>query len=304
MRTHHRTIITTGLASGLLLLAQSGMAAVTATPSTVTFTNQEQSAEVSLSHNGQSVGAGTIGGVQFMATGSNYSHMIAVTAIPAGLRIAPTEFLEVGSYDLAVETSHGTVQVLVYAPLSDLRSILDEADGPGGARRQALREELGFSAETRRATVDIQLPPVYSVGQTLSLEMEHNPAREYIWAINGEIVQRGLGESSFKHTFTQTGDYILSYAEREDGATVARAEAVTRVGEPPALWHPVPRGTAPDFVAPEGYTEYRWYVDGELQGNSRSFSRNFEQPGQHIVTLNAVMPDSPSYMRRYRIVVE
>jgi len=304
MRTQHRTIITTALASGLLLLAQAGMAAVTATPSTVTFTNQDQSAEVVLSHNGQSVGAGTIGSVQFLATGSNYAHMIAVTATPTGLRIAPTERLEVGSYDLIVETSHGPVQVMVYAPLSDLRSILDEADGPGGVRRQALREELGFSARTSRAAVDIQLPPVYTVGQTLSLEMEHHPAREYVWAINGEVLQRGLGESSFQYTFTETGDYILSYAEREGGATVAQAEAATRVGEPPSHWHPVTLGITTEFTAPEGYTEYRWYVDGELMGNSRSFSTRFERVGEHIVTLNATRPDSPPYIRRYRTIVE
>lgn len=296
------------LAAAFGIVAGPAMAAVTATPSTITFNNQVQTVSVSFQHNGQPVSPDAIGNARLLVGKgdhtSDYSRMIRVSKTDQGIRVEPTRNLEVGSYDLVVDTRHGPASIRVYAPLADLKSILDEADGPGGPRLGALREELGLSTRTGRASVSIDLPPVFVLGDTLSLSMEHDANREYIWAINGEVVQRGHGASSFEYTFNQTGDFILTYAERRDGATLASAEAITRVTEPPALPYTVPRGTSPPFEGPAGYAEYRWEVNGEVMGTQRTFSKQFDQAGEYLVTLRASDPERGVYAIRYLTTVE
>ena len=304
MNTKRSCNAAASIACAFLLLAPAAFAEVTANPSTVTFNNHDQSALVSLTHNGQPIPAGSVGKSQFLVDTSDYSHMIEVTATEGGVRVSPSPQLEVGSYNLVIGTSHGPARILVYAPLADLPSILDSADVPGGPRLRALREELGFTRPTGRATVSIELPYVVRIGEPLTVTMPHDAELEYIWAINGEVVQRGLGESTFQYAFNTPGDYVLSYAERRDGVTVARTEAITRVSEPPALLHFADRGSRLSFEAPEGYAEYHWYVNGEVTGTQRTFTPQFDTAGEYVVSVHAVTPGQSPYMMRYRTIVE
>lgn len=278
--------------------------AVTAQPDAVTFNNLERGVLVALSHNGERIRPETIGRARLLVGPHDYSHMIEVTKTPDGIRVAPSDLMEIGSYELVIDTPHGQALIQVYAPLADLESILGGAEGPGGPRRQALREALGFTRQTGRAQVTIALPPVMTVGTPLRLQMPHDPDREYVWAINGEVLQEGRGLSTFHHTFETPGDFVLSYAERVGGVTVAQTESITRVTEPVALPYSVPRRSTPVFEGPEGYERYEWSVDGEIRGTARSFWVRFDRPGEHEVRLRAVNPGEAPHIIRYRVTVE
>lgn len=108
------------------LSALMSYGAPTATPMTATFTSLKQSVTINLTKDGSPISAMDILGWQFLASGHDYKHMLIVEKLDGALRIAPSDTLEVGSYDLNIETTEGAVIVLVLAPLSDLPDVVEK----------------------------------------------------------------------------------------------------------------------------------------------------------------------------------
>ena len=227
---------TSGAVCALMVLCLSATlsyGAVTADPAKVTFTAPQQSATITLTKDGAPIPAKDIRGWQFLASGHDYKHMLDVEKMDGALKIAPSKTLEVGSYDLNIETAQGSVIVQVFAPLSDLPDIVEKMESLTGLSEKKVKEKMGLTTPAGREETKIALAGVYYEGQTLELSMPVTPGRAYAWFMNGDLVAEGPHQNTLSYTFKEPGEYVLTYIETEkkDGkmATVARTTAHTRV---------------------------------------------------------------------------
>jgi hypothetical protein len=217
----------------LCLPAALGNAAVTADPAQATFTSPQQSAVIKLTKDGVPVPARDIRGWQFIASDHDYRHMLSVQKMDGALKIAPSRTIEVGSYDLRIDTVQGGVVVQVFAPLSELPDIVEKTAVLTGEPKAKIEEKMGLSTPLGCGQVRIDLPPLYYVGQTLELTMPAGSGCSCAWSVNGKIVAEGAGQNALTYTFAAPGEYTLTYVEtdKENGrnAVVARATANTKV---------------------------------------------------------------------------
>lgn len=131
------------LTTVLCLSATLSYGAVTAAPATVTFTSPQQSATIKLTKDGTPIPAKDIRSWQFLASGHDYKHMLSVEKMDGALKIAPSKTLEVGSYDLNIETAQGSVIVQVFAPLNDLPDIVEKTAALTGLSEKKSRRNWG-----------------------------------------------------------------------------------------------------------------------------------------------------------------
>jgi hypothetical protein len=279
----------------LCLSATLSYGAVTADPAKATFTSPQQSATIKLTNNGAAIPARDIRGWQFLASGHDYKHMIIVEKLDGALKIAPSQTLEVGSYDLNIETAHGAVIVQVFAPLSDLPDIVEKTAALTGLSKKKIEERLGLTTPTGREEAQIDLPAVYYEGQTLELSMPVSPGRTCAWFMNGDLVAEGPEQNTLIYTFKEPGEYVLDYLEtvQENGkiATVARARALTRVVPLPGVATEVAVNTEIEFAPPPGYQKHVWRIDGQEVSTEPALKHTFREPGAHSVECLASSPD-------------
>jgi len=286
------------MASALLilcLLAATSHGAVTADPAKVTFTSPQQSATIKLTNDGAPIAAKDIRGWRFLASGHDYKHMLSVEKVDGALQIAPSKMLEVGSYDLSIETTEGPVIVQVFAPLSDLPDIVEKTAALTGLSKQKVEEKMGLSSLIgREEEVTITLPPVYYEGQTLELSMPLEPGRAYAWFINGDLVAEGPDQNTLSYTFKEPGEYVLSHfeTEKQDGKTIAvvRAQAHTRVAAMPAIPVETAVGSEMAFSPPAGYQKQVWRIDGKEVSTEPTLKHVFRSPGVYAVECLASSP--------------
>jgi len=279
----------------VVLSTTMGYGAVTADPAQVTFTSPQQSATVKLMKDGMPIPAKDVQGWKFLASGHDYREMITVEKMDGAIKIAPSNALEVGSYDLSIETAAGSVVVQVFAPLSDLPDIVQKKAAATGDAEEKIRKSMGLTTGAGRETVNIELAPVYYEGQTLELKVETQPGRTQTWFMNGELIAEGPDQNAIAYTFKEPGEYVLNYVETEkkDGrtVTVARAEANTRVAAMPAVPTDTAVGVQTEFLAPSGYKEYVWTVDGQERSTESSLKYTFKAPGAYAVECLASSPE-------------
>ncbi|MBN2308985.1 MAG: hypothetical protein JXR94_08450 [Candidatus Hydrogenedentes bacterium] len=271
-------------------LAAAG--AVVAEPASVTFESPEQTIRVRLTAGGEPVAAGDIGACKLFAGPHDYDEMFSYAKEDGAVVLTPTKFVEVGSYRLVIDAAAGEAQVAVYTPLSDLPTLLEKRAAAEGVTMAELKKRLGFVVEGVRSVITIQLPAVYYEGQTLELVMpDVTPDRECIWAMNGEVMEEGLGKSAFSYTFPKPGEYALSYLEKRDGVTVAAASAYTTVAALPAVPYACAAGAEAAFQAPAGYGSYAWRIAGVRVGTGPVLKHEFPTPGTYAVECRAAMPE-------------
>ncbi len=281
----------------LCLSATLSYGGVAANPAVATFTSPQQSATIKLTNNGVPIPARDIRGWQFLASGHDYIHMLSVEKTDGAITIAPSKTLEVGSYDLNIETAQGSVIVQVFTPLSDVPDIIEKTATLTGQSEAKVKEKLGLSNATGREEIQIDLPSVYYEGQTLELAMaaKADPARNYAWFINGDSVPSGSQANAIAYTFSKPGEYILTYIEtsKENGetVTVAHARAHTRVVPVPGVPTQVAVNTEMEFAPPPGYQKHVWRIDGTEVSTGRVLKHTFQAPGVHIVECLATSPD-------------
>lgn len=279
----------------LCLSATLSYGAVTADPGKATFTSPQQSATIKLTNDGAAIPAKDIRAWQFLASGHDYKHMLIVEKMDGALKIAPSPTLEVGSYDLNIETAQGSVIVPVLAPLSDLPDIVEKTAALTGLSEKKIEEKLGLTTPTGREEARIDLPAVYYEGQTLELSMPVNPGRACAWFMNGDLVAEGPEQNTLTYTFKEPGEYVLTYLEtmQENGktATVARARALTRVVPLPGIPTEVAVNTEIEFAPPPGYQKHAWRLDGREISTEPALKHTFKELGAHTVECLASSPD-------------
>jgi len=277
-------------AAWLFLQLPCAWAEVTVVPASVTFDALDQTASIEVMKDGRSLPGTDLRGWRLLASGHDYRHMFKFEKRGSILTLIPSESIEVGSYDLVIDTPHGSVTAKVYTPLRDLPDSLEKRAAAAGVSIDDLKKKLGLVSETIRETLSIELPPVYYQGQTLSLTMPLRLDRVYVWTMNGEVIKQGPGENHFAYTFKEPGEYVLVHYEQEDGIAVAVASAETTVAAlPPVAWE-VPQNVQFSLSGPAGYARYEWRIDGEPVSTEGTLTHTFRSPGQYTVECRASSP--------------
>ncbi len=280
----------------LCLPAALSYGAVLADPAKVTFTSPQQSAMVKLTNDGAPIPATDIRGWRFIASDHDYVHMLTVQKMDGALKIAPSATMEVGSYDLNIETARGTVKVQVFAPLSDVPDVVEKIAALTGLSERKVKERLGLMAAFSREDTRIDLPPVYYEGQTLELGMVAKPGHLCSWFVNGDLAAEGPEQNNFSYTFKEPGDYVINYIEsKSDNGEIksaTSATARTRVVPMPAVSAEVAVNAEMDFAPPPGYQKHLWRIDGREVSAEPVLKQSFREPGIHAVECLATAPDT------------
>lgn len=293
------------IAWALWLSIVSGPAAVSAQgivgdPPALEFHSPTDSRTLRLLRDGSPFPVEQVRGWRVLVEDRDYSHMFRIRREAGALVITPSDTVEVGNYDLVINTVAGQARISITTPLDELPSILDLRSSSAGSV-DAARRELGLTTTNPYAQVSFELPPQYYVGQVLNLAIPAQPGRTQQWAVNGQVVESGAG-GALSFTFPGPGDYEIRYAERVGNRVVAEASARTTVVEELPLKWEVRRDAPFRLEGPEGYTHYVWNVDGEEKGRDRVFRYSFGTPGQYTIECTASGPADgpPSGFRRIR----
>jgi hypothetical protein len=276
----------------VVMLGALPATAVEVSPKTIEFEKIETSETISVVHNGQAVPASAIKSVKLWAGGHDYDHMIDVKKADGQVTVKPSELLEIGSYDLVIDTGQGKATVTVMAPLDKLYTSLESRADRLGITVDELKSRLGMTRQLGQEVVRLNLPKVYYVGQTLSVPMEQVEGRTYAWAVNGTAIQVGVGDARMNYTFTEPGIYDFTYVEKEGDRVVAAGFGATTVVAEPPVHSEVEQNTAQKFVAPIGYSHYVWRIDGKDVAQGDTLTYEFKERGSHVVSLHAHTPVS------------
>jgi len=297
----------------LLLPAAQTSAAVIADPPSVVFTAPSQTARISLTADGVPVPSADVRAWRFLASSHDYHHMLRLDAVAGGVDITPSPTMEVGSYDLQIETAGGSVSVRVVASLSEVPDIVERTAQLTGQSERQIEERMGLLTPIRRESVQIALPPVFYEGETLNVSVANTPVagRNYVWFLNGAVVAEGPDKNRLVHTFNEPGEFVLTYIETEisDGkvVAVARTSAHTRVVPVPPVPTDVAAGTKVEFLPPSGYQSHGWGIDGTSVSSEPVLRHVFNTPGNYVVECLATAPVDPAaqqFMRiRYNVTV-
>jgi hypothetical protein len=277
--------------------------AVETLPNSIEIKTADQSVTIGVTHNGTPVSAANIRSVKLYVDKHDYDHMITVEKADGAITIRPTEALELGHYDLAINTAQGDVRI----PVTALQGIADEGL-EARAKRQGvtvdeIRAQLGISQSLGQERIELNLPSVYYVGQSLKIDMTPGAGRTGTWAVNGEPV--GSSGASLVYTFEAAGIYDFAYVEKEDGRTVGVALDTVNVVAEPAIPVSVNAGVKQSLVGPDGYGKYTWKLDDIESGTGPTWVGAFEGPGTHRVTVRAEMPlaDSSQSIRELTYLI-
>lgn len=273
-----------------LLVGALTATAVEVNPKQIEFGKIDASETISVVHNGQAVPASDIKSVKLWAGGHDYDHMIDVKKSDGQVTVKPSELLEIGSYDLVIDTAQGKATVTMMAPLDKLYTSLESRSARLGITVDELKSRLGMTRKFGQEIVHLNLPKVYYLGQTLSVPMEQVQGRTYAWAVNGTAIQVGVGDARMNYTFTEPGIYDFTYVEKEGERVVASGFGATTVVAEPPVHSEVEQNTVQKFIAPVGYSHYVWRIDGEEVAKGDTLTYEFSERGSHVVSLHAHTP--------------
>lgn len=277
--------------------APSSHGAVTADPAAVTFVSPNQSFTIHLLSDGAPVAEKDISGWQLLASGHDYQHMIVVEKMAGAIVVTPSKAVELGSYDLSIETTQGSAVVRVFMPLSDVPDVVEKITALTGLSEARIKEKLGLSNTTGRDEIQFGLPPVYYEGQQLALTLPTAPTQGHksFWFINGDTVAEGPTPHALNYTFEKPGEYLVTYVElaTENGVAVlvARGRASTSVVAFPGIYTETSVNTAMEFSAPPGYQKHVWSIDGKEISTGSSLTHKFLESGSYVVECLASSPD-------------
>ncbi len=288
MFTNPKPLTLTMLA--LALVAALPIQALQADPSVIEFQTMTEAKTVQLTNNGKPVPASAMGNIKLYAGGHDYHYMITVKKSDGAITVRPAEDMEIGSYDLVVETTEGNATLTMLAPLDNLSTSLESRSKRLGITVDELKVRLGLTQKIGNENVDLGIPSVYYIGQTLTIPMEKVDGRFYNWSVNGTTVQLGRGDAPMSYTFTEPGVYDFVYVEKEGDRIVTTGFAATTVVPEPSVYMQIDVEKKQKFVAPEGYAHYVWLVDGVKASQQKDFIHDFKGKGSHVVTLRAHTP--------------
>ncbi|MFA7693760.1 MAG: hypothetical protein GX117_06635 [Candidatus Hydrogenedentes bacterium] len=270
---------------GILLAGGSAYAEdlLTAEPSTLVFNTIGEKQWVQLSLNGQLLAPSAIKGWSFLTGGRSYTHMILVTPTEKGLLIGPSLTAEVGSYELLINTRHGTVKLSVSTPFKGQESILEKTMHELGISEEEARAQLGFSQRFEREQISLNLPSVYFVGDLLEIEVPENGNLRCVWKVNGATVLEGFGQRLLRHKLSFEGPLEVRYEEWQGETLLAADTAQSSVLRRPPIHVDTTVNTTTTFRGPANYKSYEWYIETAFSSYQPSISHVFMEPGLYRV---------------------
>ncbi len=303
---NHRQALCVSFFAMFGLFVSSTAMGLVAEPASLLINTHNSVSFIRLIEGGQPLAQSDFIRSKFMVNDSNYGRMVTVTPEVGGVRVAPTEAMEVGTYTLIIETKKGVVYVPVNVPLSGEASVLDErTEALGGARDEAMKD-IGLATELPRGDVHFKLHPRYRVGQSLQLSAPVAPGVLYRWSVNGAVVAEF--SPSMSYVFPVEGDYIVRL-EQGGGNSAWRTtcEASTLVEEAPASVMTSKKGQRISFVGPEGFGKYSWHLDAKPMGEQRSIALAFPASGRYVLVCRCEQPTTGAadtfFNARYEITV-
>jgi hypothetical protein len=243
-----------------------------------------------LSDNGAPLAASDFKAFRFMVDDSNYSRMVTVTPVEGGVRVAPTESFEVGSYDLVLETKKGVITVPVSAPLSGEEGVLEQRTKDLGGAKQEAMQDLGLSSPLPRGVMGFTLAPQYPVGDVLQIDAPKTPGAAFRWLVNGEVVAEGT-EANLRYPLAAEGDYLVRLEQRSPGGAwekLSEGSTLATEQEPVPVAGKV--GQRINFKAPEGFGKYTWTLAGKLMSEQRTVGLGFPTAGKHELICRCEQP--------------
>ena len=274
---------------GLVALVQSSVA-LDLKPEQLEIKTVTESATIAVTKGGTPVSASAIQSVKLYVDAHDYDHMIRVEKRDGQVTIHPTEFLELGVYDLRIKTSQGSGSVRVVALQEIVKTDIASQAQRQGVTEEAIKAKLGISQSLgqERVTMDIQGP--YYVGQRLRVTVPVQAGRTASWFVNGEAVPSEGG--SLDHVLELEGLYDLAYVEKEGETTKAVVFNTVQVIAEPSIRVEYTVGSTLTLSAPEGFGAYVWSVDGAEGGTGPTWEGQFEGAGTHEVSVRVTDPES------------
>lgn len=278
------------LCVALATFAPVSARALEADPPKALINSLESVVVIWLSDNGALLAASDFKGFRFMVDDSNYSRMVTVTPVDGGVRVAPTESFEVGSYDLVLDTKKGTITVPVSAPLSGEEGVLEQRTKDLGGAKQEAMNELGLASPLPRGVMGFTLAGQYPVGDVLVITAPDVPGATFRWLVNGEVVAEGA-QAALNYPIPAEGDYLVRLEQRSPGGAWEKvSESSTLATEP----EPVPvagkLGQRINFTAPEGFGKYTWTLAGKPMSEKRTVGLAFPTAGKHELICRCEEP--------------
>ncbi len=235
----------------------------------------------------------------------NYGRMVHVAKPkdqPGVVELRPNpEHAEVGSYDLRISVSGKEAVATIFMPLDDLPGMLENQAARLGKSVQQLRKERSLVTYSPHEQLSVELPDTVPEGTLFTIELGQDEKRRYIWRVNGEVVQDGMGKGVLRIAVTEPDLYTISAVEKEDGVQRAQWEGSFRgVAMAPIEWT-VPARAPLSLAGPEDYGHYEWRIDGKLTGRERLFEHTFEAPGDYAIECKAISPVNDPNRAFYRV---
>lgn len=266
----------------LLVVVQSGAAAVEISPSTVTITSREQAELLTITDRGQPVPASSIGSVQFLVDDHAYGHMVEIERVDGGLILRPTPELEIGTYELRVTVGNSRAVARVVASLEHYPDSLEARAAAEGVTPDEFRRRLGLYS-TGRHVLQIDLPESYQLGRQVRFDIPAPERARYEWRVNGEAVESGYGPHVFEYTLRRPGEYRFEYVEQNLSGGTVHASAVTQAREPEPRVVDLSKDRAVHLLGPTGFSEYMWLIDGQIVSEQPDLTWDFDRTGRYRV---------------------
>lgn len=277
----------------LLLVTAYGsfsFAEITATPSTLVFRNISEVKTVTLAADGEAIPATAVSSWRLLVDQRDYSHMVTVKPSEAGVRIQPSGTAEVGSYQLILDADKGDVAVSVFMPLSDLKSSMELLAKRMDISLEEIQRQTGFTQRLGREKIDMNLLPVYYLGQRILIDMPDVENRTSKWKINGAMVQEGADAQRLDYVAASTGPLLVVYEEWNDNVKVAAASGLTEVAREPALYQEIAQNTKITLKAPPGFDAYVWLLDGVQAETGDEYTLLPTNPGEYQIIVKCAEP--------------
>jgi len=295
------------LAVALLLIAPR-LSALEVSPESIVFEDKESAQELRITHNGEPVPQDAIFEHELYVNAHTYAEMLTVTPKEGGVSVTPTSFLEVGSYDLEIDTRFGTVKVKVYSPLTQMADSLENRAAAKGITVEELKAEMGLTQTSSRNMIELGVPPVYYEGQVLNISLAAEPGRLYQWSINDEVLGAPTGQAELNYPLENPGVLFISLVEtNQEGAVTARASALTQVVAIPAMKVETMANRSFTLRAAPDFQHHSWTLDGVASGSGDTWNHTFSTPGVYEVVCVSRGPASgiigKFYTQRYSITV-
>ncbi len=276
----------------ILIAGAAPVAVLKAEPDVLVFHRTDASVTTALTRDGRPLPAGEMGETKLWANGHDYDEMFRYDRSDGSLKLTPTEYCEVGSYDLVVKTPSGNLNLKVYTPLDEMAGTLDRVAASMGISVDELRKRMGLVTSLGRSELSISLPEVYYEGQAIELELDAIEGAVHTWKINGAVVAEGPDATRLFHVLDKPGLVVLEYHARRGEATVASTVARTMVAKLPPITWKVPKNVEFTLHATQGYGKYTWTVNGKAAAQGSALTHTFQEAGPATIACLCEEPAS------------